>query len=241
MELLVTIAIIGILAALLLPVLSKAKQATLRVNCISNLRQLSMAAKMYGTEHKGNLVPNWPVGAPPDLDCWCPEFSSTNVSALQQGKLWTYIGSAGVYRCPADGRNIGGWPVVRSYSMNAWMNGRSEGDATGKSNYRTPEKDITLTYTLFRKEHQVTQPAKLWEFIDEDESSINDSLFIVDMSENRNGIYDLPSNRHGSSYCITFADGHAELVKMLRSRTEWNSPDNPDWKRLKEMTTVRRQ
>ena len=65
-------------------------------------------------------------------------------------------------------------------------------------------------------------------------------MFMVDMSD-QNTIYDMPSNRHGQSYVITFADGHAELIKMLASRLNWNLPDDPDWKRLKDMTTVRKQ
>lgn len=259
-ELLVVIAIIAVLAALLLPALSSGKKTAQRANCLSNLRQLSLAAKLYADDSKGQLVSSWPLGSgkntPVNPYSWCPgwastkphaplygpapQYSSTNVFALQQGKLWQYVNSAGVYRCPADRRQVGGLPVVRSYSMNAWMNGKSYGDPTGKSDFTTPQKDSTLTYVLFRRENQITQPAKMWYLIDEDESSINDSMFMVDMSSQENYIYDLPSNRHGSRYEITFADGHIEANRMVAPRTDWHSGDDPDWKRLKEMTTVPR-
>lgn len=259
-ELLTVIAVIGILAVLLLPEFSKGKLKAQEARCLSNVNQLSLAAKMYADDNQGKLVSSWPLGtgsnnlvnpyswcpgwastAPQDLQYGpTPEFSATNEYALHQGKLWDYVKTATVYRCPADNRQLGGMPVIRSYSMNAWMNGKSYGDPTGKSDFITPQKDITLTYTLFRVENQISQPSKLWCLIDEDESSINDSMFMVDMSE-QNTIRDMPSNRHGQSYVITFADGHGEFNKLLASRLNWNQPDDPDWKRLKERTTIRRK
>ena len=257
-ELLVVIAILGLLAALLLPVLANSKKAALRAQCLSNLRQLALGSQMYRGEHGGRLVPNWPVGVPKFLDTWCPgwasssrprdpaygpapEFAATNVYALQQGRLWPYVGAAGVYRCPADRREVGGQPVVRSYSMNTWLNGRSARDPSVTSNYRTPQRDGALTYTLFRAEHQIRQPGRTWELIDEDDYSINDSLFVVDMSETVNYDYDMPSNRHGVRYTLSFADGHVEALKMTAPRSEWNSPGNPDWIGLKALSTVRQQ
>ena len=79
-----------------------------------------------------------------------PDFAPTNVYGLSQGKAWSYVNqSAAVYRCPTDQRTMGGLPVLRSYSMNAWMNGRSYGDPGGSSDFTTPQLDSTLANTLF--------------------------------------------------------------------------------------------
>jgi prepilin-type N-terminal cleavage/methylation domain-containing protein/prepilin-type processing-associated H-X9-DG protein len=64
-ELLVVIAIIAILAAMLLPVLARAKESGKRISCLNNLRQLSLAAQMYVSDSQGFYPPRsntdrWP-------------------------------------------------------------------------------------------------------------------------------------------------------------------------------------
>lgn len=54
-ELLVVMAIMSLLAALLLPALSKAKASARRTHCLSNLKQVSMAVLMYADDHHQNL------------------------------------------------------------------------------------------------------------------------------------------------------------------------------------------
>jgi prepilin-type N-terminal cleavage/methylation domain-containing protein len=50
-ELLVTIAIIAILAALLLPVVDRARSTAKRINCTNNVRQINLAVHLYADDH----------------------------------------------------------------------------------------------------------------------------------------------------------------------------------------------
>jgi prepilin-type processing-associated H-X9-DG protein len=138
--------------------------------------------------------------------------------------------------------------VIRSVSMNGWMNGRSFGDPSGvTTTYETPASDTSCLYRLFRKEIQVLKPATLWVMIDEDEKSINDSMFVVDMGAG-SGIADAPARRHGNAYGINFADGHSEIYKLKDPRSRnWTSlpianygPLNPDWTALTNVATIGR-
>jgi prepilin-type N-terminal cleavage/methylation domain-containing protein len=54
-ELLIVIGIIGVLAGLLLPVLSSAKERARRISCLSNQRQIGLAATLYMSDHDGGL------------------------------------------------------------------------------------------------------------------------------------------------------------------------------------------
>lgn len=264
-ELLVVVAMVSILAALLLPAFSKAKVTAQRAVCLSNLQQLNLGCKMYSDDNNGQLVSSWPSGTDGNAVnpyCWCPGtastapqlnigvaasggsdstlYSCTNDFAVEQGKIWPYINSVSVYRCTADNRTVNSLPVVRSFSMNSWINGSSYGDPTGNSTFETPGDDLSLTYTLFRREGQVLQPDQVWRLIEEDASTINDAMFLVNMSQANSG-GSLPSTRHGTAYPLTFLDGHGENVPFRAPTGQWNlqsigGPD-PDWVYLKSITT----
>jgi prepilin-type N-terminal cleavage/methylation domain-containing protein/prepilin-type processing-associated H-X9-DG protein len=209
-ELLVVIAIIAILASLLLPALSRAKAKAHGIKCVNNLRQLQLAWTAYVTENDDRMPPqnpgfdpqtthfyeqpgSWVLGNAQD------DLTSTNVTS---GVLFASIGSDAVYHCPSDQSNVSGHKGVirsRSYSL-SWYLGVNP---------------IEISVHDPRLKHRFTEiaaPAEVYTFLDEDDRSIDDGIFLH-VQSNSAGWIDLPAVRHGVAANLAFADGHTETHK----------------------------
>jgi prepilin-type N-terminal cleavage/methylation domain-containing protein len=238
-ELLVALAVISILAALLFPALSKAKDRGLRTACANNLRQLMLGSQLYCADNAGKLPENLP-GNPMGQTSWVvgdmkqPQ-ESTNQALLRQGKLFPYAPQAQLYRCPADRSEASGVPRVRSYSMNGWVGSRTMEIQARPNSFRTFVNEYELA---------AAGPCSIWVIIDEHEASIDDGWFLVTMDDS-NPFGAFPARRHSAGYGLEFADGHVEAFKLrdpasqtLGAPDAHISPLNPDWLRLKQVTTI---
>lgn len=252
-ELLIVIAIIAILAAMLLPALSRAKAKARDAACLNNLKQLMTCWIMYANEHNDVVPPNQSVydintGSPmPGAQLswtWCPGIAryDTTTTNIESGYLFPYNRSTGIYRCPADQSSVMtpsgqklGIARTRSYNISQSFNGLpfTAGDP-GLMNMPHFEKLTTITQP---------NPTAAFVFIDVHEDSIYDALFGTPWLEfwgDRQTWWDIPANRHNQGCNFSFADGHVErwrwkvpkTVKVIFAEQAVAPEELPDFRRF---------
>jgi prepilin-type N-terminal cleavage/methylation domain-containing protein/prepilin-type processing-associated H-X9-DG protein len=204
-ELLVVIAIIAILAGLLLPALSQAKTKAQATACSSNLRQLGVAWMMYADDFADYLVNNHAKAQTTsdrqswvnNIEDWAATPDNTNVALIMSGKLYPYVNSTRVYKCPSDKTLATCGPRIRSMSMNSLV-----GDPGLALDQFNPN------YVQHFKMSDFTQPSQTFVFIEEHPDTINDG-FYVNSYDDKPWI-NLPASYHNSTCNLYFADGHEE-------------------------------
>jgi prepilin-type N-terminal cleavage/methylation domain-containing protein len=198
-ELLVVIAIIAILAAILFPVFSSARQRSRTASCTNNLKQLATATIQYTNDWDGRMPSSYtwcgddparPLGA----FWWCP---------VEKGSLYSYTKNMGVYLCPID-KNVapGGTAMQRI--------------PAGKT-----AKDFPLSYSMNVDLHcvkidsaRVKRLSKVMLFIHEKRENMNDGRFVVTGGGN------VPSGVHHDGTCLAYADGRAQWMGYNALRKE---------------------
>jgi prepilin-type N-terminal cleavage/methylation domain-containing protein len=190
-ELLVVIAIIAILAGMLLPALARAKEAGKRIACVNDLKQLSLAGKMYWDDNEGHL-------------------------SVRGGIRWTtaflpYYQDLRLLKCPSDttiGDSFGGPNLCdrapRSYMINGFN------DYFKKSNGQTdgmPENAIQwpTDTVLFGEKEGASGHGHFWM-----DSYDNDDLIEIQQSMHNTG--GNPNSRGGGSD-YAFCDGSARFYR----------------------------
>jgi hypothetical protein len=216
-ELLVVIAIIAILAAMLLPALSKAKAKAWRTHCLSNKHQITIACQMYQNDWQDFLVPNAPLGSqvmgnwvgwcPGYAENWDSSWANIAVEAYKTNCLGPYVNNVAVYKCPADNLPSDNGQRIRSISMNPAM----IGNLAGYGGVTEAMTNMIGGWALFTKVSSLNciGVANIWVFCDEAMASLNDGYLQCDLKQP--GYPDIPANYHTGGNCFSFADGHTEF------------------------------
>lgn len=229
------IAIIAILAAMLLPVLSKAKAKAQGIYCMNNQKELVLGAIMYAQDNNDKWVPNQPGQS--------IEWAAGDVSNSKDATNWAklvdpnqsvialYCKTPSVFKCPADQSTANGLPRVRSVSMSQsigtfgvavppinagdpvtgqWLTGVNTGNLR-QTAWRTYGTTASMS---------VPGASMLFVFLDEHPLSINDAQFAVEMQTTGPfaQIIDWPASYHNHAAGFSFADGHAEIHKWLGTK-----------------------
>jgi len=229
LELLVVVAIIGILAAMLLPALARTKARAQALMCMNNSRNLTLAWTMYTADNANRLAynqggdpgrrtfapttgPNWVN----NIMDWELNADNTNSDFVNHSQIAPYAGYNGsIFHCPADHalngpqRSAGWTNRVRSVSMNA-MVGNPGNLLQSGGNVNNPD------YQQFLYDTDIPEPSAIFVFLDEHPDSINDGYFLANKGYAK-AWFDLPASYHNNGGSLSFADGHSEIRKWSDS------------------------
>lgn len=244
-ELLVVIAVIAIVAALLLPALTEAKARAYKIQCLNNLKQLSLTSHVYSADSDDAVVANgygtpahfgvtnrmWVLG---DEHNFTQTFTDEAFLTDPHLTLFAnYLRSPSVYKCPADRsrRVIGGGEIsrIRTYALNFYF-GWEYPPASVPNN-------LDPGFLQFHKsaEFERYNSSDLFTFIDVSPPSVCIPAFQTINASS--WFYHRPSVEHSGSGNVAFADGHVESHRWLNSQTKdlahtttttGSSPD-PGW------------
>ena len=208
-ELLVVIAIIAILAAMLLPALSKAKEKAHRTICASHQKQLLLAHHLYLSDNNDRIAPPNCGGADgsrnPALPAgWLYKPGETLRTATvyygpERGLFYPAMKSWGMYTCPLHQTNTVAWKLSNIQFTSYLMNGAVIDGAEGSFDWTDGARGRTFKSTAFKPTDML-----FWETDEKMSNYFNDGS-----SRPNEGF----SMRHAEGAIVGLMGGHVQFLK----------------------------
>lgn len=208
-ELLVVIAVVGILGALLLPALSQGKAAARRIQCVDNLRQLGLATQMYWDENE-DFTFRYQIGATNGGRLYWfgwikPGAEGQREFDPTQGALYPFLQSSGVEICPSLDYNN----ALYKYKARGAAYGYGYNLNLGESSINTSRISQPSDTVLMADAAQVNDfqaPAS-------PDNPMVEEFYYVDADDG--GGYPNAHFRHQKQANVLFADGHVDREKPV--------------------------
>ena len=239
-ELLVVVGIITLLIGLLFSSVGEFRRQALQTACLSNQRQIALAAAAYANDNVGRLpaprTAHLAYGSPPDfVNMWVDSATPggtiggrETIKSLEAGVMWNYVGQdAAAYKSPQDPDNT--TKRIRSYSLNAFV-GVGERSYTQRcdDSWDFPHSDHTQTPAELKKQWfktvtiaRIPQPSRtMYTITEEDRYGFNlDGWTISIHPSYNNPIFgewiDTPATWNGSRVNMSYMDGSMEAADIL--------------------------
>ena len=191
-ELLIVIAIVGLLAALLFPVFAKIREKAQETTCASNLRQLGQAFMMYAQDYDQHLPEQWAGRTPTDV-------GASSVSTAWETYLRPYTKNKDINRCPSD--TLSKPLKIPATGITLFSSYATTFQVQGKSLAAIPASALTVLLLENKQNGNIGDIDWLVQQLGKQRLQPDDGV-----------VYEQPDFRHNEMANYLFVDGHVKSL-----------------------------